>query len=90
MKFHFLNILNDTRFKKTRTKKMSFVPIERQCGERSTRNTDTVNALLREGGKLTCSKMNANICRFLLSACTLCFFKTFGLLKLQADKQQAV
>lgn len=47
-------------------------------------DTDTVNALPREGGKLTCFKMNANVCRFLLSACTQFFslnlwsFKTAG------------
>lgn len=41
------------------------------------------NALLRDEGKLTCCKMNAKICRFLLSACSVFFlnlwsFKTAG------------
>lgn len=55
-----------------------------------TSRVDTLNVLLKGGGKLTCSKINANICRFLLSACTPLFLpQTFGLLKLQADKQHS-
>lgn len=60
-------------------KRRNFVPIQRHRGERSTRDSGAVNTLLREGGKLTCCKMNANICRFLLSACTLLFFFFFFL-----------